>query len=139
MDLFVMSGHACFCQGGWAGAREAGICMFGSCGPLGGASPLLFVKGFPGRWMQQHPALEQRKSCLSIRAAFDELDFLVEAFDHPVAPRVSASIDHCRFVISQSIDKADEFRIPTGAYRRFPLLPSTPSLTLARDAGQTAG
>ncbi len=33
--------------------------------------------------MQQDAALKQRKSCLSIGAAFDPLHFVDESFDHP--------------------------------------------------------
>jgi len=59
--------------------------------------------------MQQHTALEQWKSCLPIRTALDQFDFLVKPLDHAIAPRFGAGISHRHFIVGQSIHKAYEF------------------------------
>jgi hypothetical protein len=74
--------------------------------------------------MQQHAALEQRKSCLPVGTALDPFDFVDEALNHPVVPRLAASKGDRLCIIGQSIDKIDEFRDATGLDGGFPVIQS---------------
>ena len=82
--------------------------------------------------MQQDTALEQRESCLSIRAAFDPLHFVDETFDCAVAPGQTTSIGHGLRIIGQPIDKSDQFGNPTGLDSGLPLLLTHLPLVLAQ-------
>jgi hypothetical protein len=62
--------------------------------------------------MQEHSALEQRKSCLPVGGPFDEFDFGVETLNHSITVGFGASICHRCFIVSQPLNKADEFRDP---------------------------
>jgi hypothetical protein len=60
--------------------------------------------------MQQDTALQQWEASLSIRAAFDQFDFIDKPLNHAVAPRVATSIDDSICIVGQSFHKVDEFR-----------------------------
>ncbi len=72
--------------------------------------------------MQQHTALQQRKSCLSIGAAFDPFHFVDEALNHPVVPGFTASMGNRLCIVGQPIDKVYQFRDATGLDGGFPLV-----------------
>ena len=72
--------------------------------------------------VQQDTALQQRKARLSIGTAFDPLHLIDEPLHHPVAPTQAASVGNSLRVISEPIDKRDQFRNPTGPHSGFPLL-----------------
>jgi hypothetical protein len=61
---------------------------------------------------EPHTTLEQREARLSIRTAFDPLQFVVESLHHPIAPRLGASVGDRLRIIGQAIDKADQFLDP---------------------------
>src|SRR6266516_2401521 len=72
--------------------------------------------------MQQDAALKQRKSRLSITAAFDPLHFIDKSLDHAVIPGLCTPIDHTFCIISQSLHKAYQFRNTRSLYSGFPFL-----------------
>jgi hypothetical protein len=82
--------------------------------------------------VQQHPALERREACLSIRTAYDPLQFVVEPLHHPVAPRFGASVRDRHLIIGQPIPEADQFLDLRGSHSRFPLLQPALSFALAQ-------
>src|SRR5689334_2364170 len=58
---------------------------------------------------EPHAALQQREASLSIRTAFDPLQFVVEPLHHPVVPRFGASVGDGHGIIGQALHKADQF------------------------------
>src|SRR5581483_1589368 len=72
--------------------------------------------------MKQHAPLQERKSSLSVGTAFDPLHLIDEPLDHPIAPRHAASVGNCLRIISEPINKRDQFRNSTGPDSSFPLL-----------------
>ena len=84
--------------------------------------------------MQQHTALEQRKSCLSIGAAFDPFHFVDEPLNHTVAPGQATSVGHSLPIIDQPIDKSDQIGNPTDLDSRLPLLQTQLPLAFSQQA-----
>ena len=84
----------------------------------------LWATCLSGSRMQQDTALEQRKSCLSIGAAFDPFHLVNEPLDHAVVPRLTTSIGDSLCVVGQSVYKVHEFRDATGLDGGFPLFQS---------------
>src|SRR6266700_5103934 len=117
-----------FGLGGWGRARGACPWMFGRRRPAGGAQPLLFVKSFPSRWMQEYSALEQWKSRLPVGVPFDEFDFGVETLNHSITVGFGTSICHGCFIVSQPLNEADEFRDPCFRARQLSTAPSVAPL-----------
>ncbi len=78
----------------------------------------------PSLWMQQNAALKQRKSRLSIAAAFDPFHFIDKSLDHPIAPRLGTSIDDGFCIVGQSLHKVYQFSNARSPYSSFPLLQS---------------
>ena len=89
--------------------------------------------------MQQDTALEQRESCLSIRATFDPLYFIDESFDHAVASRLATPIGDRFCIIGQPVDKIHQFRDPTRQNSCFPLLQSPHAFTMAQKLTKLLG
>jgi hypothetical protein len=87
--------------------------------------------------MEEHPALQQRKSGLSIGTPFDPFYFIDKTFDHSVAPCQAATVGNRFRIVGESINKSDQFRDPTGLDSSFPLLQTQPSLAFSRDASQS--
>lgn len=127
--------HAATAVGGelpplaWSGAAEAGLWEeHRLCSRVNWSS---------GSRVQQYTTLEQREACLSIRTAFDPLQFVVESLHHPVAPRFGASVGDRLRIIGQAIGKADQFLGPRGAHCGFPLVQPALAFPLARASGQS--
>jgi hypothetical protein len=95
------------------------------------------VNGFSGGWMQQDAALQQREASLSIRTAFDPLQFMVEPLHHPVVPRFGTRVGDCQGIIGQAIHKVDQFLNSRDAHSRFPVFQPALPLPLARASGQS--
>ncbi len=91
-------------------------------GWLGGAH--FHLPTFLRSGMQQNAALKQRKSCLSITAAFDPFHFIHKSLDHPIARGLGTSIHYGFCIVSQSLHKAFQFRNARSSYGSFPLLQS---------------
>ena len=71
--------------------------------------------------MQQDAPLQQGKACLSITAAFDPFHLIDKALEHAIAPGLSTPIDHSLGIISQPLDKVDQWSLTRSPYRPFPL------------------
>lgn len=82
--------------------------------------------------MQQDAAVQQREASLSIRTAFDPLQFMVEPLHHPVVPRFGTRVGDCHGIIGQTIHKADQFLNSRDAHSRFPLFQPALPLPLAQ-------
>lgn len=86
--------------------------------------------------MQEDTAQKQRKTCLSVGTAFDQLQFVVEPLHYPIAPRFWASVGNHLCIIRQPIDKADAFLDRRGVYGGFPLFQSVFSLALPQQLAE---
>src|SRR5258708_14582308 len=86
--------------------------------------------------MKQHTPLQQWKSSLSIRTAFDRFDFIHKTLNHPVAPRHAASIGHRLRIVGKPIDKRDQFRDPTRPHGGFTLIQTQQSFALAEQTAK---
>ncbi len=110
------------CCGHWWRPGTACLMRGRRCRLAGRASSLIFAQWFRSLRMQQHAALEQRKSRLPVGTAFDPLHFIHEPLNHSIAPGHAASVGNSLRIVSQPINKSDELGNPTGPDSDFPLL-----------------
>jgi hypothetical protein len=77
-----------------------------------------------------------REASLSIRTAFDPLQFMVEPLHHPVVPRFGTRVGDCQGIIGQAIHKVDQFLNSRDAHSRFPLFQPALPLPLTQQVAK---